>query len=84
MEISEYGKKIIEQERTINAQQEYIEKLMQRLGHLLQSDFIRAFDEIDNRTGKYLINIREADKIAKEGLKNITEYAINIGNIKIE
>ena len=32
-----------------------------RLQHLLQSDFIRTFDEKDIKTGEYIRDIREAD-----------------------
>lgn len=35
--------------------------LQERLRHLLQSDFIRSFDEIDHKTNTYRRNISEAD-----------------------
>ena len=35
--------------------------LERRLKHLLQSDFIRSFDEVDARTKEYKRDIREAD-----------------------
>jgi len=37
--------------------------LESRLKHLLQSDFIRSFDAINYKTGKYKRDITEADKI---------------------
>ena len=37
--------------------------LRDRLGHLLQSDFIRSFDEIELSTGEYVRDIKNADKI---------------------
>ena len=39
----------------------YFNTLKRRLKHLLQSDFIRSFDEVDVRTKEYKRDIREAD-----------------------
>lgn len=41
-----------------------IEMLDNRLRHLLQSEFIRSFDEKDFKTKEYKRNIADADKIA--------------------
>ena len=38
------------------------EALLRRFRHLLQSDFIRSFDEYDPKTGTYKRDIAEADK----------------------
>lgn len=38
----------------------------ERLKHLLQSDFIRTFDEFDAKTGGFKRDISEADKIVKD------------------
>lgn len=38
-----------------------IDRLERRLKHLLQSDFIRSFDEVDVYTKEYKRDIREAD-----------------------
>ena len=38
------------------------EALLRRFRHLLESDFIRSFDEVDPLTGVYKRNIAEADK----------------------
>lgn len=38
------------------------EALLRRFRHLLQSDFIHSFDEVDPLTGVYKRNIAEADK----------------------
>lgn len=40
------------------------ESLLKRFQHLLESDFIRSFDEYDPKTGTYKRDISEADKIA--------------------
>lgn len=39
--------------------------LQKRLLHLLQSEIIRSFDELDLNTGKHKRDIKEADEIAK-------------------
>ena len=36
--------------------------IIKRLRHLLESEYIRSFDEVDPRTQEYKIDIREADK----------------------
>lgn len=38
------------------------ELLVRRLEHLLNSDYIRSFDEKDIKTGKYKRDIRDADR----------------------
>lgn len=38
------------------------EALLRRFRHLLQSDFIRRFDEVDPNTGEYVFDIALADK----------------------
>ena len=38
------------------------EMLLRRFQHLLESDYIRSFDEVDRRTGKYKRDIREASE----------------------
>lgn len=37
--------------------------LRERLAHLLQSDFIKSFDEVELSTGEYVRDIKDADKI---------------------
>lgn len=39
--------------------------LMKRFRHLLESDFIRSFDEYDPKTGTYKRDISEADTMAR-------------------
>lgn len=39
------------------------EQLLKRLQHLLESDFISSFDEVDTTTGRYKRDIAEADKV---------------------
>ena len=39
------------------------EQLLKRLRHLLESDFISSFDEVDITTGRYKRDIDEADKV---------------------
>lgn len=39
------------------------EGVVNRLGHLLESDFIRSFDNYDPKTGTYKRDISEADKL---------------------
>ena len=39
-------------------------QLQSRLRHLLKSDYIRSFDEVDRNTGDYKKDIREADRAA--------------------
>ncbi|MGN1058693.1 MAG: hypothetical protein ACI4Q7_05015 [Candidatus Avelusimicrobium sp.] len=36
------------------------ESLLRRFRHLLESDYIRSFDEVDRRTGEYKRDIKEA------------------------
>lgn len=36
--------------------------LLRRFRHLLESDYIRSFDEVDHRTGEYKRDIREANE----------------------
>lgn len=38
--------------------------LEERLEHLLQSDFIASFDQVDYRTHEYVRDIRTADRLA--------------------
>lgn len=38
------------------------EALLKRFWHLLESDYIRSFDEVDRRTGTYKRDIKEADE----------------------
>jgi hypothetical protein len=40
------------------------ELLLKRFRHLLESDFIRSFDEYDRKTGTYKRDISEADSVA--------------------
>ena len=40
------------------------ELLLKRFRHLLESDFIRSFDEYDPKTGTYKRDISEADRVA--------------------
>lgn len=40
------------------------ESLLKRFRHLLESDFIRSFDEYDPKTGTYKRDISEADIVA--------------------
>ena len=46
----------------VDAKREVI-YLRERLGHLLQSEFIRSFDAKAYKTGEYLRNIEDADKL---------------------
>lgn len=39
-----------------------VDPLIKRLRHLLESEYIRSFDEVDPRTQEYKRDIREADK----------------------
>lgn len=48
------------------------EGLEKRLKHLLESDYIRSFDE-KNLNGGYKRDIKEADAIAKNGMKGQVE-----------
>lgn len=41
------------------------ESLLKRFRHLLESDFIRSFDEYDPKTGTYKRDISEADTVAQ-------------------
>lgn len=41
------------------------ESLLKRFRHLLESDFIRSFDEYDPKTGTYKRDISEADTMAR-------------------
>lgn len=54
----------------IKRQQAEIESLEKRLRHLLQSDFIRSFDELVTGKGNYKRDIKEADKLAKETIES--------------
>ena len=47
------------------------DNLLKKLRHLLQSDFIRKYDEIDPKTGKYRKDIREVDNLY---IKNSDTY----------
>ena len=49
---------------------EEYEALLRRFRHLLQSDFIRSFDELDIKTHTYNRDIAEADKCAGEPVKH--------------
>lgn len=49
------------------------ESLLKRFRHLLESDFIRSFDEYDPKTGTYKRDISEADTVA---------YVIRCGRCK--
>lgn len=40
-----------------------VDYLEQRLKHLLQSNFIKSFDEKDLKTGEYKRDIKEADEL---------------------
>lgn len=44
------------------AEKEY-ELLLKRFRHLLESDIIALYDEVDPRTGKYKRDIKELDDI---------------------
>lgn len=57
---------VVEAVSAINAvpRDEY-DALLKRFRHLLQSDFIRSFDEYDRRTGTYKRDIVEADHLAR-------------------
>lgn len=51
----------------IHSEKEY-ELLLKRFRHLLESDFISKYDEVEPRTGEYKLDIKELDKI---NMKNI-------------
>ncbi len=42
-----------------------VDYLEQRLKHLLQSNFIKSFDEKNSITGEYKRDIKEADELTK-------------------
>lgn len=52
---------IISLNSVLDFQKNDIDRLERRLKHLLQSEFIRSFDEVDARTKEYKRDIREAD-----------------------
>ena len=54
----------IDRESTVDAvpRDEY-DALLKRFRHLLESDFIRSFDECDPRSGTYKRDITEADNV---------------------
>ena len=57
-------------------QKEY-ELLLKRFRHLLESDIIRIYDEVDPRTKKYKRDIKELDAIIGIDLgegKDVTAY----------
>ena len=55
----------IQKAPTVDAvpREEY-ESLLKRFRHLLESDFIRSFDEYDPKTGTWKRDISEADRVA--------------------
>ena len=62
--------KIIEELRIDNrVLRDVVDELTSRLSHLMRSEFIAGFDAKSNMTGKYLLDINDADKIAKLGLE---------------
>lgn len=56
--LHELNKKLVSDN---NRLAEYGREREERLQHLLQSDFIRSFDEKDIKTGDYIRDIKEAD-----------------------
>jgi hypothetical protein len=55
---------VIQNAPTVDAvPREEHESLLKRFRHLLESDFIRSFDEYDPKTGTYKRDISEADVI---------------------
>ena len=57
---------IIREETTDAADlQRELHTIRMRLQHLLQSDFIRSFDEKDIKTGEYVRDIKHADLLVK-------------------
>lgn len=49
----------------VDSRKEY-ELLLKRFRHLLKSDVIRLYDEVDPRTGKYKRDIKELDRRCSE------------------
>lgn len=45
---------------------DYFRILERRLDHLLVSRFISSFDEVDQATGKYKLDIGDADRLVKD------------------
>lgn len=58
--------------------------LIQRLRHLLESDYIRSFDEVDPFTHEYKRDIREADKIIGYKVKDLITETDKILGYKVE
>ena len=52
------------------------ERLERRLKHLLQSDFIRSFDEVNPHTKEYKRDIKEADKAVRCSCSNCIKATI--------
>lgn len=68
---------------TINLKNINIKSLNNRLKHLLQSEFIRSFDEVSYPSGTYKRNIKEAD-IQGDIMKKMMEVLPDIINSIVE
>lgn len=53
------------------------EALLKRFRHLEESNFIRAFDAVNPRTGEYVLNIADADKVQpiRHGRWEVYDYS---------
>ena len=58
-----------------------IKALERRLRHLLESEFVRQFDEVDPRTHEYIRDIRDADGMTEPKVK--VEIGIDAKSILI-
>lgn len=67
----------LEQKKEIEVTEWAYEQLKSRIRHLLQSDFIRSFDEWDQQKGDYKRDIKEADEI-----KTPTADVVEVETIK--
>jgi hypothetical protein len=63
----------------VDSRKEY-ELLLKRFRHLLKSDVIRLYDEVDPRTGKYKRDIKDLDRRCREadGCTPLTIYIPDI------
>ena len=70
--IKKFFKNYIQLENEVKENKFKNDILDKRLKHLLQSETIRKYDEKDNTTGKYILDIKEFDKKIENNIKNKT------------
>ena len=63
-------------------EEKQVKMLSQRLQHLLRSEYISKFDEVDIRTGEYKLYIKDADKAIEALEKQIPKKPIRCCEIK--